>query len=251
MSDAISDEVLGRTLRTYARVAAGLLRDPESWVDDEPASRLHAAMRAVRRGLPGDVHPGSPDWPQQPVARRYEWWVDRISAVAAPVSATPRVFGLLADRLPVQAAFGTAAAGLAVCAVAWEHRSDMNRSDINGSDINDLADPDAWVPLLGRVLFDRELTAPGADAPTVPQETDVPRPDGIVRRGARAMWKLTTVLLAASDLFDHRPRGAWVFRAVGKVPVVGLLGGMLDERGGVRRAAERTARLLAQGEPNR
>jgi hypothetical protein len=77
-----------------------------------------------------------------PVERRVDWWVDRVAAVAAPVAATPRVFGVAADRLPIQAALGASAQGLAVCAVAREHG---------------VTDPDDWVPLLGRVLLDRDL----------------------------------------------------------------------------------------------
>ena len=59
------------------------------------------------------------------------------------------------------------------------------------------------------------------------------------------MWKLRTTFLAVQGMFDDRPRGALPFRALGKVPVIGVLGGWLDERGGVVKAAKQTARLLA------
>lgn len=49
-----------------------------------------------------------------------------------------------------------------------------------------------------------------------------------------------------SSLLDERPHGLLLWRAVGKLPVVGVAGGWLDERGGIRRASKRTAKLLRQ-----
>src|SRR5919199_5974456 len=99
----------------------------------------------VRHLLVGRTHPGAPGWTQVPLQDRCQWWVRRVEAVAAPIAATPRVAGAPADRLPLQGALGAAAAGLAVCAVAHEHGVDR---------------PEDWVPLLGRVLFGRELARP-------------------------------------------------------------------------------------------
>ena len=56
---------------------------------------------------------------------------------------------------------------------------------------------------------------------------------------ARQIWELQSVL-------DERPRGNILFRTVAQVPVVGLAGGFLDERGGIKRAAKETTRLLDQ-----
>jgi hypothetical protein len=47
------------------------------------------------------------------------------------------------------------------------------------------------------------------------------------------------------DLLDERPRGSFFARGLGKLPLVGLAGGWLDERGGIRKAAQETAELLA------
>jgi hypothetical protein len=243
MAQAISDEAVARTMSRYAGLAARLLDDPGDWLGDDDeevppdttgaGSRIGRLGRGLRERITGDVHPGSAQWSTLPVQARSAWWVTRIAAVAAPIAATPRVFGLAADRLPIQAALGAAAAGLAVCAVAREHG---------------VTDPDAWVPLLGRVLLDRDLgrgdTAEALAAPTPPAEADLPEPSGRLRRGTRALWRLARILLAVPGLFDRRPRGALIFRALGKLPVVGLAGGVLDERGAVRRAAAETATLL-------
>jgi hypothetical protein len=52
------------------------------------------------------------------------------------------------------------------------------------------------------------------------------------------------VLWALPGLFDERPRGAVLWRALAMLPVVGLPAGVLDERGAVRQAADETRRLL-------
>ena len=264
MAEAISDESVERIISRYAGLAARLLDDPGDWLggDVGPApdatewdgggdhgvgSRIGRLGRGLRQKFAGHVHPGSPQWPTLPVADRSRWWVDRIAAVAAPIAATPRVLGLAADRLPIQAALGAAAAGLAVCAVAREHG---------------VTDPDAWVPLLGRVLLDRDLARgnaeealaasdPGsaAEASAPSQPAARPDPQGHLRRAASGLWRLARILIAVPGLFDERPRGAFAFRALGKLPLVGLAGGVLDERGAVRRAATETVSLLAIDRP--
>jgi hypothetical protein len=236
VSEAISDTALQRSLAGFAAVAAHALDNPSAWLGgDGEASNGHAlpveVAHRLRRLAAGRRHPGSPGWDALPVKERSRWWVRRIELIAAPIAATPRVFGLAADRLPLQGAFGAAAAGLAVCAVAREHG---------------LRDPADWVPLLGRVIFERDLVRPSAaDVVAPPAPTAPPPPEAaLVRRAGGLLWRLTLILLQARSIFDHRPRGAWVWRALGKVPVVGLAGGLLDERGAVARATRETSQLI-------
>jgi hypothetical protein len=233
VSEAISDTALQRTLGAFAAVAARALDDPAAWLGDDAQERSALPVevaRRVRRFATGGCHPGSPGWDALPVDERSRWWVRRIQAVGAPVAATPRVFGLVADRIPLQAAFGSAVAGLAVCAVAREHG---------------LRRPAEWVPLLGRIIFEREVGLPGDAQVLVPAPTGPPPAGaGPLRRAGSLLWRLTRVLLGVQDLFDHRPRGALLWRAVGQVPLVGLAGGVLDERGAVARAARETSRLI-------
>jgi hypothetical protein len=238
VSDAISDSALQWTLGRFAALAGVVLDDPAVWLGEDDGGTDPRALpvklaRRTRRLVTGRRHPGSPGWEALPVEDRVDWWLARIRNVAAPVAATPRVFGAMADRLPVQGAFGAAFSGLTVCAVAREHG---------------VREPAAWVPLLARVLFDRDLAQPAAVAAPPPAAT-VPGPGrgpGLVRRGGAALWRLARVLWEAQVLFDERPRGAWIWRAVGKIPVVGLAGGFLDERGAVTRTARETTELLAR-----
>jgi hypothetical protein len=255
----VDDRQLTVVLGRFARLAARLVEDPAAWLGTEPVpgpgpvlGRLRRMGVGVRHLLVGRTHPGAPGWDQIPLQDRCQWWVRRIQAVAAPIAATPRIAGALADRVPLQGALGEAAAGLAVCAVAHEHG---------------VQEPEDWVPLLARVLFDRDLTRPaqvpslaeaGADGdpnsdpnsgpnvdPNVdPNGDEVPAPPGIPRRAASALWRLARELWALPGLFDERPRGGLLWRALGKVPVVGLPAGVLDERGAVRSAAEETRELL-------
>lgn len=251
---AISDDTLARALGVYAGMVDRVLGDPERWLgtDQDPPSSAglpRRALDAVRDRTLGKLNPTSAGWQQAPVDKRVDWWVARIGISAGFAAAAPRVAGLLADRVPLQAALGASAAGLAVCASAREHG---------------LTEPADWVPLLAKVILDREL-APRADAVPPTQESeqalDTPvaeaegasedqpgRLAGLGRGAARAaqtLWRLARTFLELQHLLDERPRGGFFARTLAKLPVVGLAGGWLDERGGIRKAADETTALLA------
>ena len=253
---SISDDTLARALGVYAGMVDRVLRDPERWLgeDEDPpptAGLPRRALDAVRDRTLGKQNPTADGWEQQPMEKRVDWWVGRIGISAGLAAAAPRVVGILADRVPLQAALGASAAGLAVCAVAREHG------------LTDAAD---WVPLLAKVILDREL-APRVDAVPPAQESeqalDAPVPEvgeggaegaqpsraaGLGRGAARAaqtLWRLSRTFLELQHLLDERPRGGFLARTLAKLPVVGVAGGWLDERGAIRKAANETAALLA------
>jgi hypothetical protein len=246
---AVSDATLTKALAVYAGMVRQVLDNPHRWLgsDDEPAADASLparALDAVKDRTLGETNPGSSQWAQQPLAKRVDWWVDRIGFVGGLAAATPRFAGALADRVPLQAALGASAAGLAVCAVAREHGKTT---------------ADEWVPLLARVLFNRELTAQAAPVPA-PEESEEQLenaagdtsepPSGMAalgqgaQRAVRTLWRLARTFLNIDDLLDERPRGGFFARALGKFPIVGLAGGWLDERGGIRKAAEETEERL-------
>lgn len=237
---AVSDEALVGVLSRFVSLTSSALRDPQRWLGWGATSP--AAPRGRLAGLTDRLladAPGSEQWVERLPDERAEWWVNHISNLAGFLAATPRLMGAAADRLPLQAALGTAVAGLAVCAVALERGVD---------------DPRDWVPLLGRVLFDRDLprgTAVGVSLDETPATDVVAEPDeedagpaAPPRQTRQTAVQLARTLLALRSLFEDRPRGARIFRALGKVPVVGLVGGWLDERGAVRTAAIATERAL-------
>ena len=250
---AVSDATLTKVLAVYAGMVRQVLDNPQRWLggDDEPSADAglpDRALDAVRDRTLGETTPGSPQWAEQPLARRVDWWVDRIALVGGLAAATPRFAGALADRVPIQAALGANAAGLAVCAVAREHGK---------------ATPAEWVPLLARVLFNRDLPAQTAPVPE-PEKSEAQLEDAAkdtseppskmaalgegAQRAVRILWRLARNFLNIDDLLDERPRGGFFARALAKVPVVGLAGGWLDERGAIRKAAEETQELLTRPE---
>jgi hypothetical protein len=253
-SHGVSDETLVRSLGVYVGMVDRVLSEPERWLgvaEDEaaePTDPGHRALQTLRSRTLGAVSPGEPDWKAQPLHQREEWWVDRIALAAGLAAAAPHVAGALADRLPLQDALGASAAGLAVCAVARERA---------------VTEPADWVPLLAKVLFDRDVTLPptpvptGADPEGALLHTDEAGTDGAgaessvagsiglgVQRSARTLWRLAATLRDLQHLLDERPRGGLLARTVAKVPVVGVAGGWFDERGAIRKAASEAAQLL-------
>ncbi len=252
-SPAVSNDQISRALGIYAGMVDHVLSNPQRWLglDDDPpptAALPARVLDALRDRTFGETTPASPGWGELPVQKRVEWWVTRISISAGLAAAAPRFAGALADRIPLQSALGASAAGLAVCATAREHGR---------------ATPAEWVPLLAKVLFDRDVSpaAPVPDAERSEQdlaaepeespqqgsgreESSVAKLGRGAQRAAKTLWRLARTFLGLQDLLDERPRGSFLSRAVAKVPVVGVAGGWLDERGGIRKAARRTVQLI-------
>ncbi len=246
-SSAISDQHLVTVLGAYAGMVDRVLGDPGRWLgtdeDPPPSAPLPArAWDALRDKAFGELTPASPTWGREPVPKRVDWWVSRIGVSAGLAAAAPRFLGALASRVPVQSALGAAAAGLAVCATAREHGTTR---------------PEAWVPLLGTVLFDRDLATAAAEVPAselseqqldaTPESEEPDSSPGFsdgARRAARTLWHLARALMELDDLLDRRPRGGRLVRLIAQVPVVGVAGGWLDERGGIRAASRETTKIL-------
>jgi hypothetical protein len=214
----VSDEALSRGLGMYAGMVGQVLTNPRRWlgVDEDPpltAGWPARVLDAVRDRALGDVTPASPHWAAQPETKRVEWWIWRIAVGAA----------LARER-------GNVA-------------------------------PADWVPLLAQVIFNRKL-AGGIPAPmpateesedqleTAASDTSEP-PSGMAalaqgaQRVVRTLWRLAQTFLDLQDLFDERPRGGLLARTLAQLPVIGVAGGWLDERGAIRKAARQTQRLIA------
>jgi hypothetical protein len=176
-----------------------------------------------RLGRPGDL----------PQAERDEWWAERASSIAAGVSAAPRFAGKLADLLPLQNAVGTAVQSVVVLGVAGERG---------------VTDPAQRVSVLARVLLGRELSTEQV-TPLLGRARGTFAKDALGdpgERGAvRTLWGVARLLGRIDDTLDARPKGTLFARALSNLPVVGVVGGYAAEREGLRRAAARTAALLA------
>jgi hypothetical protein len=174
--------------------------------------------------------------PALPQTERDQWWADSVSWVVAGLSAAPRFVGKLADLLPLQNTVGTAVQAAVVLGVAGEHG---------------VKDPAERISLLSRVLLKRELT-PDEVEPllartkgTYADEAFGAREQRAGMRGTlRTLWRVAGLLGRIDDALDARPKGKWRHRMLADLPVVGLAGGYLSEREGLRRAAARAAAVL-------
>ena len=180
--------------------------------------------------------------PALPQAEREQWWANRVSRVAAGVSAAPRFVGKLADLLPLQNTVGSAVQAVVVGGVATEHGVEA---------------PAERVSLLARVLLDRDLPAPRVEpllrrAPgTYAEEAFGAREDRAGLWGnLRTIWRVSRLLSRIDDTLDARPKGKLHHRFLANLPVVGVVGGYAAEREALRRAAAAAAAALA-GAPAR
>jgi hypothetical protein len=174
--------------------------------------------------------------PHLPPAQRSRWWAERVSRVAAGVSAAPRFAGKLADLLPLQNTVGSAVQAVVVLGVAGEHG---------------VTEPAERVSLLARVLLDRDLPAARVE-PLLQRARGSYAEEAFgvrderrgVRGNLRVLWRMARLLGRIDDALDERPKGKLRHRALSNLPVVGVLGGYAAEREGLRRAAARAEALL-------
>ncbi len=204
---------------------------------ERPNLAERALIAAIERLLRMRV-PGHTEWDALPLADRCDWWVHRLGGFAAIVAGMPRISGAAADRLPVQDSLGAAVQATAIGAICREYG------------VEDHAERTA---LMARVLTGREVTAdevhefddPAAAAADVKEEVGLDDAKGIAS-GIRMLWRIGRMLGSVDEVFEDRPRGSIASRMFGKLPAVGVVGGFLDERKGIRKAAYRTAELLTE-----
>ena len=184
--------------------------------------------------------PGHAEWPTLPLAKRCDWWVERLGGFAAVVAGLPRITGAAADRLPVKDTLGAAVQAMVIGAVCREYGVEAH------------ADRTA---VMARVLTDRPITPDDVlkyDDPTAAGQ-DVAKQLGLgdeseeagLRMGVRLVWRISKLFGGLGEVFEDRPRGSISARLVGKLPGFGVVGGFFDERKGIRKAAYETAELLS------
>ena len=196
--------------------------------------RLGASDDAVDKALDvlawvlntADV-PGTKAWDEKDLDARVDWWVRRVGALDTLLVAFPGVFGVIADRLPIQDLLGFSNQSIVLCAVAREHG---------------MKDRDEQVRLLASVMCDRDLTALKAGADAGESDESRPRDTTVVGR----LWHLVGVARAASDELVKRNRPRAVFRYLGMLPGVGAVADYLGEYGALLRAAKEGQTWIAQ-----
>jgi hypothetical protein len=207
-------------------------------VQEKPNLAEKALILAIDRLLKMQV-PGHAEWPKLPLAKRCDWWVDRLGGFAAVVAALPRISGAAADRLPIKDTLGAAVQAMVIGAICREYGVEAH------------ADRTA---VIARVLTDRPITPDDVlkyDDPTVAGQ-DAAKQLGFgdesdesgLRHGVRLLWRISKLFGGLGEVFEERPRGSLGARFVGKLPGIGVVGGFFDERKGIRKAAYEAADLL-------
>lgn len=145
-----------------------------------------------------------------------------VGALDTVVVAFPGVFGVVADRLPLQDLLGFTNQALVLCAVAREYG---------------VTDHDTQVRMLAAVLCGRDL-AQTPQAQTEDESGDM----SLVQR----VWHLAGILNAIGDELGRRPHPRAPFRYLGMLPWVGAVADYLGEYGALVRAADAGQKWIAQ-----
>lgn len=214
MPEAITDRHVVAVLRPFVR-ASGPLVDRLREIDPF----------GLRDGELGRLKmPGTAGWAAMTPDQRDDWWVSRVGRFTSLLAAAPGVGGALADRLPIQDALGCASQGLLLCALAGEH---------GFTSVEDR------VRLLAWVLFERDVD-PTPVEPDEDAKTEELRTEGsTVKAVAGTVWKLGRMLWGLGNELGKRPQGLLHHKALGMLPVVGVVGDYLGERSALRRVRRR------------
>lgn len=196
----------------------------------------HRAVRKAVNSFYAVEYPGTAAWETMSPQRRTLWWMNRVGRFTTLVVAVPGLGGVLADRLPVQAALGAASQAMVLCAEAREW----------GVDETDQVRLLAWVLCqrpVGRELVlglppqtDAQLTAEGVD-PEAERTHRTGRSSAV--GAAKALWRYGRLMRGIADELDKRPQGRWPHRVLGMLPVVGAVGDYFGERSALKRAVRR------------
>ncbi|MGW6278064.1 hypothetical protein [Kribbella sp. NPDC055071] len=208
---------------------------------EQPNLAEKGLILAIDRVLQMKV-PGHTEWPTLPLAKRCDWWVERLGGFAAVVAGLPRISGAAADRLPIKDTLGATVQAMVIGAVCREYGVEAH------------ADRTA---VIARVLTDRPITPDDVlkyDDPTAAGQ-DVAQQLGFgdeseeagLRKGVRLVWRISKLFGGLGEVFEDRPRGSIGARLLGKLPAIGVVGGFFDERKAIRKAAYEAADLLTTG----
>lgn len=169
--------------------------------------------------------PGTEAWEDMDLDARSNWWVARVGATDTVLVAFPGVFGVVADRLPIQDVLGFTSQAIVLCAVAREHG---------------VQDYGQQVRLLGAVMCDRDLGVDVTAQDAAPDPED-PGPSDL----GGSLWRLVGLVRAIGGELVKRPQPRRIFRYLGMLPAVGAIADYLGEYGALVRAAKAGRRWIA------
>jgi thiosulfate/3-mercaptopyruvate sulfurtransferase len=221
-----TDAVLTAVLARFAAVASLALAHPGGWLGHGDDDRLAAARAGAPAGPPSPHRPGPP----------------RRSGLGRPPGRAPR---RLVGR-PHPGRGGADRGDAAGVRAGRRPAADPGRLRDGGRRARRCApspastacdDPADWVPLLGRVLFDRELGRPSRAQLIAPPEEAPPPQSGSAAQGRRGAVAADAGALGGARASSTSGRGALDLAGFGQDPR--------------RRAARRHPRRARRGRPRR
>ncbi|MFJ9780769.1 hypothetical protein ACIRSS_14365 [Amycolatopsis sp. NPDC101161] len=249
MAEAISDKQVVAVLRPFVRACGPMLdalreSDPfglQARAGDDLAEVESGLKAKLIHGVTSVKVPGTAAWARMTGYDRSSWWMNRVGRFTALLTSIPGLGGALADRLPVQDTLGAASQGLLLCAIAGEYG---------------VTDVGTRVRLIAWVLFERDIDADLA-AGKHPDHDEAAEADeaarltedltasekkhgkATIKAAGRTLWRLGRGLLGITEELEKRPRGNFLHRAIGMLPIVGAAGDYLGERSGLREVWKR------------
>lgn len=168
--------------------------------------------------------PGTAKWESWSPAERRDWWIKRVGPISTLAVAYPGVFGVIADRLPLQTVIGFAQQAILLCAVARAYGVD---------------DRHRQTDLLARVLCKRQIDSRSllAKAEESPKTSES---SGLVHAAWSGIGKSRAVL----GELARRPSSRQPWRMLGALPVVGAAADYIGETSALRRAADAVVRQI-------
>lgn len=193
------------------------------------------------RVITGSVHPRSDNWEELDLEKRVDWWVNRFGTAAAVVAAVPNLGGKLGTVVGVGGLVAVAAQVLVINAVARE----MGVQDL-----------DRRVQVAAELAFGRKLDldlvraahdapeAQAADAPPGAAPEEGRALPSLAGRTAALVWRVARRIWTFRFAIEKRQQGGFFSQAVSNLPLVGAVGGFVNERKGISVAAEKARRAF-------
>ncbi|ETD30139.1 hypothetical protein [Williamsia sp. D3] len=155
--------------------------------------------------------PGTAKWESWTADQRRDWWVSRMGTVTTALVAYPGVFGVIANRLPIQVIAGFVQQAVVLCAVARAYGID---------------DRHAQTDLLAHVLCRRKL------------DSRALLRNGSADEGHASVWDRLATSRAIVGELGRRPSPRQPWRMLGALPVIGAVADFIGEHSALRRATD-------------
>lgn len=169
--------------------------------------------------------PGTAKWESWSPDERRDWWIKRVGPISTLAVAYPGVFGVIADRLPLQTIIGFGQQAILLCAVARAYGVD---------------DRYRQTDLLALVLCQRTIDSKTLLKTADAESKDATESSGLVHTAWNGIGKSRAII----GELARRPSSQQPWRILGTLPLVGAVADYVGETSALRRAADSVVRQL-------